>query len=260
MSDPYVTLTKETPLGIITLNRPPANSYEINFMRHLDTAIQGAAGDGEIKAVLVTSASEKFFCGGADIKTFLANTPEANMEMVNLAHEALANIARLPKVFIAVINGHAMGGGLEIALACDLRFAGDGKFLLALPEATLGLLPGNGGTQRLPRLIGAGRALELMLNGGTVTPQQALELGLVNKLFPAESLLDEAKNYALKLAQGPSLALASIKRCIYEGVEKPLAEGLALERELIARLFATEDAREGLTAFVEKRKAEFKGR
>jgi enoyl-CoA hydratase/carnithine racemase len=260
MTERYVTLTKEAPLGVITLNRPPANSYEINFMRHLDAAIEGAADDGEIKVVLVASASEKFFCGGADIKAFLANTPEANMDMVGVAHAALAKIARLPKVFIAVINGHAMGGGLEIALACDMRFAGDGKYLLALPEATLGLLPGNGGTQRLPRLIGAGKALELMLSGGTVSPQEALALGLVNKLFPAESLLIEAKNYAMKLALGPELALASIKRCVYEGIERPLAEGLALERELIAKLFATEDAREGLTAFVEKRKAEFRGR
>lgn len=260
MTDAYVTLTKEAPLGIITLNRPPANSYDIKFMQDLDAAIEGVAADNEIKAALLVSASEKFFSGGADIKAFLANTPEANIEMVNLAHQALAKIAHIPKVFIAVINGHAMGGGLEMALACDLRFAGDGKFMLALPESTLGLLPGNGGTQRLPRLIGASRALELMLSGGTVGSQQALELGLVNKIFPADSVLDEAKAYALKLANGPTQALAYIKRCVYEGMELSLADGLILERELIAELFASEDAREGLTAFVEKRKAEFKGK
>ena len=260
MTDAYVTLTKEAPLGLITLNRPPANSYELKFMQDLDAAIEGVAVDDDIKAALLVSASEKFFCGGADIKTFLANAPATNMDMVNLAHQALAKIARLPQVFIAVINGHAMGGGLEMALACDLRFAGEGKYLLALPESTLGLLPGNGGTQRLPRLIGASRALELMLSGGTVGPQEALELGIVNKLFPAESLLDEAKAYALKLATGPTMALAYIKRCVHEGIEKSLADGLALERELVAELFASEDAREGLMAFVEKRKADFKGR
>lgn len=260
MSDTYVTLTKEAPLGIITLNRPPANSYDIKFMQNLDAAIEGVAADDEIKAALLVSASEKFFSGGADIKAFLANTAEANTEMVNFAHQALAKMAHIPKIFIAVINGHTMGGGLEMALACDLRFAGDGKFMLALPESTLGLLPGNGGTQRLARLIGASRALELMLSGRTVTPQEALELGIVNKVFPGESVLEEAKAYALKLANGPSKALAYIKRCVYEGVEQPLADGLMLERELIAELFRSEDAREGLTAFVEKRKAEFKGK
>jgi enoyl-CoA hydratase/carnithine racemase len=260
VTDSYVTLNKEAPLGLITLNRPPANSYDIKFMQDLDAAIEGVAADDEIKAALVVSTSEKFFSGGADIKAFLANTPEANIEMVKFAHQALAKIAHLPKVFIAVINGHAMGGGLEIALACDLRFAGDGKFMLALPEATLGLLPGNGGTQRLSRLIGASRALELMLSGSAVTPQEALELGIVNKLFPGESVLDEAKTYALKLANGPTKALAYIKRCVYEAMEQPLADGLRLEGKLIGELFYTDDAREGLTAFVEKRKAQFKGR
>jgi len=255
----YVTFTSDGPLGLITLNRPPANSYEINFMRDLDAVIDAAAAAETVKAVLLVSASEKFFCGGADIKTFLANTPEANVEMVDFAHQALAKIAAIPKVFIAVINGHAMGGGLEMALACDLRFAGDGKFLLALPEATLGLLPGNGGTQRLPRLIGANKALELMLTGQTISPQTALELGIVNKLFPVDSLLEEAKAYALKLATGPTLALGHIKRCVHEGMQLSLAEGLALERELVAELFASEDAQEGLSAFVEKRPAEFKG-
>jgi len=260
MSDAYVTFSKEAPLGTITLNRPPANSYDLKFMQDLDAAIDAAAADDGVKVVLLVSASEKFFCGGADIKAFLANSPEANMEMVHFAHQALAKMARLPKIFIAVINGHAMGGGLEIALACDLRLAGDGKYLLALPEATLGLLPGNGGTQRLPRLIGAGRALELMLTGGTVNPQQALELGMVNKLFPPDSLSQEAKAFALKLAHGATLAQAYIKRCVYEGIEESLANGLALERELVSKLFASEDAREGLRAFVEKRNAEFKGK
>ncbi len=260
MSDAYVTFSKEAPLGTITLNRPPANSYDLKFMQDLDAAIDAAAADDGVKVVLLVSASEKFFCGGADIKAFLANSAEANMEMVHFAHQALAKMARLPKIFIAVINGHAMGGGLEIALACDFRLAGDGKYLLALPEATLGLLPGNGGTQRLPRLIGAGRALELMLTGGTVNPQQALELGMVNKLFPHDSLSQETKAFALKLARGATLAQAYIKRCVYEGIEESLANGLALERELVSKLFASEDAREGLRAFVEKRNAEFKGK
>lgn len=260
MTDAYVTLTKEAPLGIITLDRPPANSYEIKFMQDLNIAIEGAANDDEIKAVLVVSASEKFFCAGADIKAFLGTTPEGNSEMVVFAHDTLGRMAQIPKVFIAVINGHALGGGLEIALACDLRFAGDGKFIMGLPESNLGLLPGNGGTQRLPRLIGASKALELMLTASTVGPQEALELGIVNKVFPADSLLDEAKAYALKLANGPTLALGHIKRCVHEGINMDLADGLALERKLTDELFVSEDAREGLSAFVDKRKAEFKGK
>ncbi len=260
MTDTYVTLTKEAPLGIITLNRPPANSYDMKFMQDLDAAIEGLAADDKLKAALVVSASEKFFCGGADIKAFLANTLAVNVEMVAFAHEVLAKIARVPKLFIAVINGHAMGGGLEIVLACVLRFAGVGKFLVGLQESTLGLLPGNGGTQRLSRLIGAGKALELMLSGRTVSPQEALDLGIINQVFPAESVLEEAKRYASNLANGPTLALAYIKRCVHEGLDKPLADGLILERDLVAELFSTEDVREGLAAFTERRKPEFKGR
>ncbi|MFQ5575655.1 MAG: enoyl-CoA hydratase/isomerase family protein [Anaerolineae bacterium] len=260
MSDAYVTLTKEGPLGLITLNRPPANSYEITFMKHLDAAIEGAAADERIKTVLVVSASEKFFCGGADIKAFLANDTAANIEMITFAHNALAKIARIPKVFIAVINGYAMGGGLEIALACDLRFAGDGNFKLALPEVTLGILPGNGGTQRLSRLIGASKALELMLTGEAVGPGKAADLGIVNRVFPQDSLLQEAKAFALNLANGPTVAHALIKRCVHEGIDQSLAGGLALERDLIAQLFDTADAREGLNAFAEKRRATFTGR
>ena len=260
MSDTWVTLSKEGPLGIITLDRPPANSYDLHFLKNLNTAIDGVGTDNNIKAALLISASEKFFCAGADIKISLGNTLEAHTRMINFAHQTLSKMARIPKVFIAVINGHALGGGLEIALACDLRLAGNGEFLLGLSESKLGTLPGNGGTQRLPRLIGAGPALELMLTGRSVGPQQALQLGIVNHLFPAESLLDEAKEYALTLANGPTKALAHIKRCVYEGLEKPLADGLALERESSIVLFTTKDAREGLNAFVEKRAPEFKGK
>ena len=260
MSDPVVTFSKSGSIGYITLNRPPANSYEIGFMRDLDAAIDAANADGESKVVILKSASEKFFSGGADIKAFLANSTAANMEMIRTAHAALEKMAVSWKVFVAAINGHAMGGGFEMALSCDLRFAAEGKYRMGLPEVTLGLLPGNGGTQRLPRLVGANKALELMLTGEAVTPEDALRLGIVNKVFPADKLMEETEAYARKVAAGASLAIARIKQCVYEGMALKLSDGLALERELIEPLFGSEDAKEGLAAFTEKRAAVYKGK
>lgn len=260
MSDPVVTFTKDGAVGTITLNRPPANSYEINFMRDLDAAIEAAMGNEEVKVVILRSASEKFFSAGADIKAFMANDTAANMEMIHFAHETEAKMAAAPQIFIAAINGHALGGGLEMALACDLRFAAEGNYRLGLPEVTLGLLPGNGGTQRLPRLIGANKALEMMITGESVGPEEALRLGLVNKLFPADKLLEETEAYARKVASGATVAIAAIKRAVYDGIYMPLDKALAYERELIEPLFDTEDAAEGFRAFAEKRPPIYKGK
>jgi enoyl-CoA hydratase/carnithine racemase len=260
MSQAVVTLSKAETIGTITLNRPPANSYDIHFMGELDAAIDAADGDPQVKAVVLRSASEKFFSAGADIKAFLANSTEANMQMIRTAHRALEKMALSPKVFVAAINGHALGGGLEMALACDLRFAAEGSYRLGLPEVTLGLLPGNGGTQRLPRLIGANKALEMMLTGASVSPEEAHRLGLVNKLFPADKLLEETNAYARKVATGASAAIGKIKQAVYQGIALPLQEALALERDLIEPLFQTEDAQEGLKAFAEKRQPVYKGK
>ncbi len=153
-----------------------------------------------------------------------------------------------------------MGGGLEMALACDLRFAAEGRYFLGLPEVGLGLLPGNGGTQRLPRLVGPNKALEMMITGERVGPDEALQLGLVNKLFPAEKLIEETESYARKLAAGATLAIGSIKRCVYDGIEMDLHDALAYERKLIEPLYDSEDAAEGFAAFGEKRSPNFKGR
>ncbi len=260
MSDPVVTFSRSDVIGTITLNRPPANSYEIGFMRDLEAAIDAANAEAGVKVVILKSASEKFFSGGADIKAFLANTTTANMEMIRTAHRALDRMSTSDRVYVAAINGHAMGGGLEMALACDLRFAAEGRYRMGLPEVTLGLLPGNGGTQRLPRLVGANKALELMLTGEAVTPEDALRLGIVNRLFPADRLMEETEAYARKLAAGASLAIARIKQCVYQGIAMNLGEGLAFERKLIEPLFDTEDAKEGLTAFAEKRQPVYKGK
>src|ERR671933_58407 len=171
-------------------------------------------------------------------------------------HEALASIARSPKLFVAWIAGHALGGGLEIALACDLRYAAEGSYRLGTPEVTLGLLPGNGGTQRLPRIIGRGPALDLLLTGRQVDPAEAQRLGIVSALFADE---ESFRAHVEKLAAGPPLAVANIKRAVYQGLDVTLEEGLTLERELVEQLFRSQDANEGLTAFSEKRTPTFTG-
>ena len=260
MSDPVVTLTRTDPVGILTLNRPPANSYDMNFVRDFSAAVDQAAGDDAIRVVVVKSALEKFFCAGADVKFFAAGTMQSNMEMIRAEHESLEKIAHIPKIFIAMIGGHALGGGLEIALACDLRFSGDGDFKLGLPEVTLGLLPGNGGTQRLSRLIGASRALDLMINGRALTPSEAHTVGIVNQVFPQAELADKTMAYAQNLARGASFAIGRIKLAVNEGIEMPLHDGLAHERKVTEDVFKSEDAQEGIAAFSEKRKPSFKGK
>ena len=260
MTEPVVTFTKSDSLGYITVNRPPANSYEIGFVGDLDTAIGSVNDDPEIKVAIVRSAIDKFFSAGADIKAFYENTSVVNTHMVRAANKTLDKMAACAKIFIAVIQGHALGGGLEIALACDLRFAANGRYRLGLPEVTLGLLPDTGGTQRLPRLIGVGKALELMLSGDTVSPQEALDLGIVNRLYPRDTVEKETESYARKLSDGAALAVAHIKQAVYQGSDLKLTDALALERHVARPLFDTEDAREGLAAFVEKRAPSFQGR
>ena len=254
-----VEYSREGSIGYITLDKPPANSYDLEFMEELGGCVRSAAEDDGAGAVILRSGSERFFSAGADIKAFNANGVEENMAMIRRAHEALSEIARTPKVFIAQIGATALGGGLEMALACDLRFGAEGEYVLGLPEATLGLLPGNGGTQRLPRLIGASRALDLMVTGRTIPPSEALELGILDRVFAAEELEGETRRYAEMLAGGASEAIGSIKLAVYGGIERPLDEGLETERTLVEPLFESEDAREGISAFMEKRKPEFGG-
>ena len=255
-----VELELQPPVGYIVLNRPPANSYDYNFMEELGRAVAAVADDPQVKVVVVRSALDRFFSAGADVKAFAENSTERNMDMIRLAHQVLGRIARIPKVFIAQIGGHAVGGGLEIALACDLRFGAEGEYRLGLPEVTLGLLPGNGGTQRLPRLIGWSKALDMMVTGRTVTPTEALQLGILDRLFPAERLAEETRAYAEALARGALKAIGHIKLAVHQGLDGGLDYGLRLERELIEDLFASEDGQEGVRAFLERRPPQFKGR
>jgi enoyl-CoA hydratase/carnithine racemase len=255
-----VRLEKQGGVGVLVLDRPPANAYDYAFLRSFASAVDDLRADEEIRAVVVTSASEKFFSAGADVSAFAAGTTRSRVMTPLLAHETFRKMENTPIVFVAAIAGHCLGGGLELALACDLRFAAEGTYQIGLPELNLGLFPGSGGTQRLPRLVGLSKAMDLILSATTMSPGQAKEIGLVDRLFPdAAACRQGAIAYATQLAAGPSVALGHAKLAITQGYGTPLDVGLALEREAIARVFVSEDANEGIKAFGEKRKAEFKG-
>jgi enoyl-CoA hydratase/carnithine racemase len=253
-----VSFHADGPLGFITLDDPPANSYDLHVMTEFAGAVDEAmAGDAHV--VVVRSANPKFFSAGADVKKFLDGDVEANMEMIRVSQAAFRQMAGARQLFIAHIAGHALGGGLEITLACDIRLASSGNYKLGTPEVTLGLLPGNGGTQRLTRLIGPSRAMELLVTGRTFGVEEAVAIGLLAAVYDADEADARVREYAERLASGPALAIAAIKRCVHEGGGESLADGLALEAELIEQLFRSQDASEGLHAFVEKRTPEFVG-
>ena len=253
-----VSFEADGAVGFVTIDNPPANSYDVSVMSEFATAVDEALASAT-RVVLVHSANAKFFSAGADVKKFLEGEVETNMEMIRTSQAAFARMAAAPQVFIAHIAGHALGGGLEIALACDIRLASAGDYKLGTPEVTLGLLPGNGGTQRLPRLVGTSRAMELLLTGRTFGVEEARAMGLMADVLEGADGEDQARAYAERLASGPALAIAAIKRCVHEGGERSLSDGLALEAELVEQLFRSKDASEGLHAFVEKRKPEFVG-
>ncbi len=256
-----VRLEKQGGVGVIVLDRPPANSYDYSFLREFAGAVDDVRADEDVHAVVVASASEKFFSAGADVSAFASGTTRSRVMTALLAHESFRKMENTPIVFIAAISGHCLGGGFELALACDLRFAAEGTYQIGLPETNLGLFPGSGGTQRLPRLVGLAKGLDLILNATTMPPAKAHELGLVDRLFPdAAACLEGAIEYAQKLAAGPRVALGHAKLAVTQGYGAPLDVGLAIEREAISRVFVSADANEGIKAFGEKRKADFRGK
>lgn len=246
-------------VGVLTLNRPPANAYDAAMLAELRAGVLRIAEDPEVRVAVVRSDNPKFFCAGADIRT-LKEAPRAQFaHFLTLAQEAADAICRTPKLFIAAINGHCLGGGLEIALSCDFRWAAAGNYQLGLPEVILGLSPGMGGTQRLPRLIPRGKALQMLVSGDPVAPDEALALGLVDMVVPAENLDAEVMAFARKLAGGATLAQGLMKLAVNNGMEASLAQGLVIERAYQGQLFASDDAAEGVRAFLEKRQPKFTG-
>lgn len=256
-----VLYEKAGRIATIKLNKPPVNSYDHQLMLELGKTIDKARFDDDVSVIILTSALDGIFSAGADIRMLKQSEPDYKAMFCLNCQETLNKMENTPKIFIAALNGTCVGGGLEIALATDLRFAARGeRFKLGLPEVTLGVLPGTGGTQRLPRLIGKSRALDLMITGRLISPDEALQMGLVDRVFDAKEFMARTMEYAEQLAQGATRAISLIKRSVQEGIEMPLDAGLALERELQNRLFVTKDAHEGLSAFTEKRKPQFTGK
>jgi enoyl-CoA hydratase/carnithine racemase len=231
------------------------------MMRDLDEAILGARFDQDVQVIVVTGSGEKFFCAGANIEMLAKADPVWKYYFCLHSNETLLRLEHTPKLVIAAINGHCVGGGLEIAMAADLRVAKRGAGKIGLPEVNLGVLPGTGGTQRLARMLGKSKAIELMVSGKNFDFDEAKTLGLVNEVFDGEGFVDRALEYARQFCTPGKAAMAvgHIKRSVQSGAEVTLEQGLAIERELQAKLFSSKDANEGLAAFVEKRKASFKG-
>ena len=262
MENQLVNYTTDTGVAIIEFNDPPANTYTYEMMRDLDDAILEARLDEEVHVVVLRGAGDKFFCAGANIKMLNSATSQFRYFFSLHGNETLMRLENTAKLVIAAINGHAVGGGLEIALACDIRIAKRGPGMLGLPEINLGLLPGMGGTQRLPRVIGKGKAIELLTTGRTISVDEAEKIGLVNHVFEEENFFEKVIEYARQFVAPAkaSKAVGLIKRAVQTGLELPQAEALALERELLQQLFESEDAEEGLKAYSQKRPGQFKGK
>ncbi|EDM74243.1 enoyl-CoA hydratase [Plesiocystis pacifica SIR-1] len=252
-------------VATLTLNNAPANCYSRDMMTELDAAILKARFDPDVHVIVVRGAGEKFFCAGADIAMLQGADPYFKYNFCLHANETLLRLEHTPKLVIAAIDGHCVGGGLEVAMACDIRIARQGRGKCGLPEVKLGVLPGTGGTQRLVRVVGKSKAIELMAVGEVFPFERAAELGLVDHLWEAESHADfhaKVLEWAGQFVppKAASRAVGLIKRACQTGAEIAIADGLALERELQQRLFEGEDAREGLAAYNEKREPEFTGR
>jgi enoyl-CoA hydratase len=257
-----VHYTATEGVAVIELINPPANTYNYAMMRQLDEAILQARFDEHVHVIVIRGAGEKFFCAGADIAMLNEVTPTFKYYFCLHANETLLRLEQTPKLVIAALDGHTVGGGLEIALACDIRIARRDSGKVGLPEVTLGVLPGTGGTQRMARALPKNKAIELMAEGKLISFEEAQELGLINYIYEPENYWEEVMKYARQFCppNRASKTVGRIKRCVQSGAEVAISEGLAIERELQQLCFQSEDAKEGIAAYNEKRKGSFSGR
>jgi enoyl-CoA hydratase len=266
MPDNLIGYRVEKGIAVIELNDPPANTYTYEMNKELDSAILQARMDDEVHVIVLRGAGDKFFSAGANIKMLGEVTPTFKYYFCIHANETLLRLEQTPKLVIAAINGHCVGGGLEIAMAADIRIARKGAGKAGLPEVSLGVLPGTGGTQRLSRIVGKSKSIELMIDGGLFDFEKGAELGIFNYVWPDEEngqkWWDRVMQFAASFVppNKASKAVGRIKRAVQSGWELPLESGLALERELQQQLFQSDDAKEGIAAYAEKRPPQFTGK
>jgi len=255
-----IHVTIEDRIAILTIDHPPANAFDRQTVMELDQAFDEVLNNDEVKVIIITGAGQFAFVAGADINELdkLQGYEDAK-EVVLKGQELFSKIENSPKPVIAAINAVCLGGGNELAMACHIRIASD-RARFGQPEINLGIIPGWGGTQRLPRMVGRGKALELLLTGDMITAQEAYRIGLVNKVVPAGQVLKAAKDLARKIASKSKLPIAAILDCVNKGLEMKLEDGLLYEADRFAKLCETEDMREGVRAFLEKRQPKFKDR
>lgn len=257
MSNKVVELVVTDGVGVITFNNPPVNALTLEVRGQLKEALQEIKENSEIRAIVITGAGPKCFVAGADIKDFPNQFEVGPRENATIYKEMFSYLENAPQPVICALNGLALGGGLELALSCDIRIA-DEKAKFGLTEVNLGLIPGLGGTQRLARLVGPAKAKELLFTGRMVKANEALSIGLVNQVVAAGESLNEALALAKKLAKGAGVAMSCTKQLVNRGLELELADGLEMEMQYVEKVFTTEDLREGLDAFINKREAVFK--
>lgn len=255
----WVEVRRDGAAGVVTLNKPPVNALDAAFLQEIEAAAAQLADDESVRVVVFRSGIPGIFVAGADIKAFQDRA--ATAAAIEAFHRCFRRIEEMPKPTIAAVSGHALGGGCELTLACDFRLmVDDGRSLIGLPEVNLGLFPGAGGTQRLPRLIGEGRALDIILHGRRLSAAEALAVGLVQQTAPPDEFDALVSEYARRLAAGPTRALAAAKALVRGALSMPLEQGLAAEREAFLAVMESADAQEGVRAFLEKRSPAFEGR
>jgi enoyl-CoA hydratase/carnithine racemase len=280
----FLDLKSEDGVGIITINKPPANAISYNFICELKDLVSKIEADDGIRCVLFRSNVKKFFSAGADltdlpqdviaklskltpttdlrqfIKDVLPSVSARLADIFTEVHDVFSMIENMKKPTIAAINGHALGGGLELAMTCDFRFMGQNSGKVGLPELKLGLIPLGGGTQRLPRLIGKSKAVELLIDAGKIEANEAFAIGLVNKVYESDKLEEEALAFAKKLAKGPTYSIGLLKNCVNKGLNKELPEGLKIENNSFNDLVKSEDMIEGILSFLERREPNYIGK